>query len=271
MSEVESEIAEMLKVIDEVPVTVIEEEPKGGEEKEEEKEELLEVEPPKEEPKVEEPKDEKEEPIVEEKKEAPVVDEKDKVIEDLRAKIAELSTPKKPEEVKPPVEPPKVEDQDFVKDLDMDELTRDPAEFNKVLNKVYQKASNDVQTRFAAELPGIISHHIAVVQNMEATRRSFYEANKDLEPFGNVVAVVFEELAKANAEKPYGDVIKLVAPEVRKRLKLPEPSVQKGEVKPGPKPPNLPKKDGKAGNLTVVKSNNPIQSEIEEMNKSLGG
>jgi hypothetical protein len=270
MSEVESEIAEMLKVIDDVPITVIEEVPDDGKEKEE-KEEVLEVEPPKEEPKVEEPKDEEEILVVEEKKEDPVVDEKDKVIEELRAKISELSTPVKPTEVKPPVESPKIEDQDFVKDFDMDEVTRDPLEFNKVLNKVYQKASNDVQTRFAAELPGIISHHIAVVQNMEATRRSFYEANKDLEPFGNVVAVVFEELAKANAEKPYGDVIKLVAPEVRKRLKLPEPSVQKGEVKSGPKPPNLPRKDGKAGNLTVAKPNNSTQSEIEEMNKSLGG
>lgn len=275
-NDVQSEIADMLKVIDEVPITVTEEVTDDGEKEEKEEGVLTEADTKeaevKEEVKDEESKDEEEKPVVEEKKETSPVDDKDKTIEELRAQIAALSASKKPEEKKPEaVEPPKIEEQDFVKDFDMDDLTRDPSSLNKILNNVYQKAAADVQSRFNAELPKIISNHVSMMQTMEEAKRTFYSQNEDLKSFGNVVGVVYNELATANSDKSLGEVLKMVAPEVRKRLKLPEPSVQKGEVRKESKPPNLPRKDGKAGNLSVVQPKNNVQSEIEEMNKSLGG
>lgn len=194
-------------------------------------------------------------------------DEKDKTINELRSRVVELETVKV--EQPKPAEQPKVESPDFVGDLDLDEVTRDPSKLNEVLNKVYAKAIEDAQR----VLPDQIKTHIAVIESVKEATKQFYEENSDLKQFQKVVQTVFEELAAKDPSRTVSDVIKLVAPEVRKRLELPEPK-PKSEVKEE-KPklkavPSLPGKSGRAGRVDVEEpKTNTLQDELEEMNKSL--
>jgi hypothetical protein len=134
--EVALELAEMDKILESLGEPPQEEAPKE--------------EPPKEEPKGEEPKEDSQEtpPPTEEEapseetpaEEPPPVDPRDEKISALEAKLADLAAKlDKPTEPPQQVEP-EVTDQDFVGDTDIEELVQDPKEFNKFMNKVYQKA-----------------------------------------------------------------------------------------------------------------------------------
>jgi hypothetical protein len=251
------------------------EEPKDEEQKEEiveeKKEESDGLQGEKEEGKeevVEEPaKDE------EEKEEEPKVDDKDVIIADLQAKLAEAikpkEEPKKEEEVKE--EPLQFTDQDFVGEIDLDEVTRDPKEFNKLLNKIYQQAVTDAKKTIGEgvlkSIPDIVMKNVKVAEDLRKMHDEFYSTNKDLEPFKKVVAVVFEEVASQNQGKSYTDLLKLTAPEVRKRLNLQKVV----DIKKKVDPPKLPAKGGKSGSMSTGKpQTGDIQSEIEAMENSLG-
>lgn len=264
--DVKEEIDEMIKVLD-APVI---EEPPADPPKEEIKEEV------KEEPKAEvkeevKPEVEPEpviepEPVKEEPKPEP--DERDKTIADLQAKIAEYETKKAEPKPEPKKEEPKFEDQDFLGEVDLDELTRTPSELNKVLNKIYQKAVLDTRAGIMQTLPEVVKENITVMNELQETSKVFYAENEDLKPFKKVVAVVFGELMEKNPDKTYGDLIKDVGPEVRNRLGLSKPTTKKEE--PKPTPPRLPKTGTRAGQVSDKPTVEPLQVELEAMNKVIG-
>lgn len=235
-----------------------------------------EEEPPKEEPKSEaEAKSEEKSDGVqgEEKKEekeevkAPEPDPRDAELERLRAENAALKA--KPAETKEPEKKePEVKEQDFVGDLDIDEVTRDPKEFNKVLNKIYDRATNDTRKSIMDSLPDLVKQQAQLINSMQEATREFYETNRDLDQHKKTVATVFDELAKANPDKTFGDVIKLIGPEVRKRLKLPEPKPKVEKKEEDVKQPRLPKKGAQAGRIQESQEE-PLLDEIEAMNKAL--
>lgn len=260
--EVKEEIDEMIRALDspviedpvvEPPKEDIEEEPKA-EPKEEVKSEAEPEPVTKPEPKEEEPKSEP--------------DERDKTIADLQAKIAEYESKKIEPKSEPKKEEPKFENQDFLGEVDLDELTRTPSELNKVLNKIYQKAVSDTRSGIMQTLPDVVKENITIMNELRETSEKFYADNEDLKPFKKVVAVVFEEIASKNPNKNYGDLIKDVGPEVRNRLSLPKPTLKKEE--PKPTPPKLPKTGTRAGQASDKPTINPLQAELEEMNKILG-
>lgn len=172
------------------------------------------------------------------------------------------------------LEPDEVTAQDFLGDLDPDDLIRDPKDFNHFMNKIYQQAVKDSQKSLASKLnsmlPEMIRANVNAISAMQEASVKFYKDNADLEPFKKVVSVVFEELAASNPAKTYGELLKDVSTEARKRLDL--------HLKPVPKqpaderkPPKLPKKSGSVGRAADVPKSNPLLNEIEEMNKVLGG
>jgi hypothetical protein len=197
------------------------------------------------------------------------IDEKDKIIADLQAKLAASLVAKEPvkEPVKP--EPVKLEDQDFLEGLDLDDLTRDPKEFNKLLNKVYMKASNDVLTGVRSEIPEQIKSTITILNSLKEASEKFYKENEDLQGFKKVVAVVFEELASESPDKTYNELISNVGPEVRKRLGITKKETPKTVLKPVP--PKLPAKGSSSGRVSDETKLEPLQAELEEMNKALTG
>src|SRR4030042_753518 len=258
------------------------EDPKEAKEAQGEAKEIVEETPlePKDEKVVPEAKtEEKKEEFKVEVKEEVKPDERDKTIDDLRRelaalkaeKVVEKAPEKHPEEHK--VEELKIEDQDFIGDLDLDEVTRDSKELNKLLNSTYRKARTDAEKAIITKLPELISSHVELVTTLRKASEDFYTANEDLKSFPKVVKVVFDELVQQNPNCTYGDVMKDVATETRKRLGLSEPKakeVKKEEdKKEETKPPKLPSKDGGAGKPAKESKLDDVQSQIEEMNKAL--
>ncbi len=282
--------SDLIKDLDAMSQVLAGTEPRKVEEKPPEPEtEKKELPPPAEEKPAEPKPEEKPEEKQEEKKEEPetpptpvketpppATDERDKKITELIAELAVLKaaqqTPPKPDEKSP--EPPKIEDQDFIGELDLDDVTREPKEFNKLLNNVYQKGRAESEKAIIEQLPNMISQHVSTVLALQEAGRTFYESNKDLQPFKNVVRVVFDELAKENKNETFEGIMSKVAPEVRKRLNLPtqkaaDPVLPEKKEDPGEKPPKLPGKSGSAGKAREQQKPDALQSEIGDMNDSL--
>ena len=268
--EVNKEIEEMLNALgDPTPASAEVEE----EEEKENKEETPEGNEEEGEKKEEEVKEEEKE-AEEEKEES---EDKDTVIANLRAQLEERSkTPqpevKESEKEEKKEEPLKLDEQDFIGDLDLDDLTRDKGMFNKLLNAVYSKGVNDSK-KIATEgvlttIPDIVKHNLTLMTSLAEARDKFYSENEDLAPFKAVVAVVFEEIASKNSDKKLDDIMSLVAPEVRTRLQLKKAAV-KEEKKEAPRLHGS--KGGlQRGNQREKPDTSGIAGEIAEMNKALG-
>jgi len=197
-------------------------------------------------------------------------EDKDETIRKLREKLAEgdkETVPKtKAPSTKPPTTDAPLQDVDFVGDLDLEDVSENKEEMNKLLNKIYQEA---VKTKGVDKTPDIIAAIPAVVTavtTLQKATETFYKENPDLEPFKKVVGVTFEELVEKNPNKTYDELIKDVAPLARKKLELPDPKKKKGKEAP----PRLPRRKGQSGRQDNVNEPTSTQSQIEEMNKSLG-
>ena len=188
-------------------------------------------------------------------------------IKTLRDKLAEKVVVKEPEPAAEP-EPLKFDDQDFIGELDIEEMIREPGEFNKFLNKFYQQTVTDVRKILGEgilkSIPDIVSNTTALQTQLKEASDKFYEDNADLKSFKKVVAAVFEEIHSDNPAYTYKEVIKEVGPEVRKRLDLHKKAASKVEKE---KNPRLPRKKGGSGNPSDSPDTNPLQDELTEMNK----
>lgn len=197
----------------------------------------------------------------------PQLDERDKLIEELRAKLAEKEKPVEP--AKAPTTEAPISEKDFVGQTDLDDLTRDPKELNKAFNKIYQQAVRDTRSELLRTLPDVVKSNIAIMTTLREATERFYDENKDLKPFKKVVAAVFEELAPTKPNSTYGDIVKDVAIESRKRLGLPEPKPQDSQ-QPKKSTPTLPQKGGRAGRMTEKQHVDPLRSELDDMIKVIG-
>jgi len=192
--------------------------------------------------------------------------------ESLRAKLAEVPKPKAEPEPDPVVET-ELTEQDFIGDLDLDEVTRDPTEFNKLLNKVYLQAANDTRKTLGEgvlrTIPDIVKANIVTISNLKKAKDDFYDENKDLKPFKKVVGAVFEELQSDNPDKTYTEILGDVAIEVRTRLELKKEAVKATPAKNNT-PPKLHGNKGKAGSSSTKPKTDALLNELDEMSQTLG-
>jgi len=199
-------------------------------------------------------------------------DEKDKTINELRIKLAdtEEKLKKGAPKTKPPTTDSPVESQDFLKDVDIEDVTGDKVELNKLLNTVYQKALLDARKGVKAPVDLVnLPETIATINTLHKASEEFYNGNKDLEPFKKVVSLVFNDLVEKNKDKPITDILKDVASETRKRLNLP-PQKQQAKTNTNQRPPNLPRKKGSARGSGNEQEPDKRKSQISEMNQTLG-
>ena len=235
-------------------------------------------EPPIEEPPVEPPVVEPpaEPPVVEPPEELPAIDDLEtirKENENLRKRIEEMSAPKstEPSAEPEPAPEPKLDEIDFIGDADMDEITRDPKEFNKLLNKVFAQGINTSRTVLGEgvlrSIPDIVKTNVATVISLRESSEQFYKENKDLEPFKKVVSNVFEEIAAKNPDKKFSEILDDVGKEARKRLELYKEAI-KPDLKPDPKSPVLPKIKGQHRGPSIKPDISPMQAEIDAMNEA---
>lgn len=198
--------------------------------------------------------------------------------DELRQKLAEMESSKdKPPKTKPPTTDPPVSDEDFVKDLDLDDLTSDKSALNKVLNEIYRKAvvtaRQDLKRSSETLAKAVPAETADLIKKQEALAdisKKFYESNPDLKSFNKVVGVVFEDIATKNLDKTYPQILEMVGEETRKRLNLPKPKAQP-DSKPNDndKPPPLPRKKGAKVSQQPKPEPGSVFSQIEEMNKVL--
>jgi len=193
-------------------------------------------------------------------------DDKDNIIAELRAKLAEKEKPSEPPPP-PPEEPPTLVEQDFLGELDLDEVLNDKTQFNKLLNQVYSKgildAKKTVGEGILRSIPDIVKTNITVLSELKDMSEKFYKENPDLTPFKKVVAAVFEEVASKNPDKKYTELLSAVGTEARKRLELHKQAVAK-------QGPRLPTKKGSPPVKPSKPNASPLQDELAQMNKSLG-
>lgn len=286
MVEVNKEIEEMLNGLgDPTPKNVEEkeEEEEEVEEKSEEKEEKEEKSLDKEEEKEEkeeekeDKEEEKEEKRDEGEKEEEEEEDKDKTIEDLRRQLNEKTSTKEEKKEEKKEEPLKLDEQDFIGDLDLEDLTTNKEKLNKLLNAVYIKGVGDSK-KISTEgvltaIPDIVKHNVTLISTLREAREDFYKKNKDLAPYQNMIASIFEEFASKNPDKKYGEILDLVAPEARKRLALHKKAVEtdknnKEEERRKPRLPNA--KGGQRSAQGNKPDTSSLSKEIGEMNKSLG-
>lgn len=192
-------------------------------------------------------------------------DERDQTIAELRNKLAEKDIKTNAPTTTAPLV---FETHDFLKDIDIEEITSKPEDFNKLLNAIYQKAVTDTQKRVDVNISQTVPNMINMASSLKKATESFYDNNGDLKPFKKVVAHVFDEIVNNNPNKPYADVMEEVAPEVRKRLELPA-YVKKTVNKR--KPPRLPNKRGKSGKAEAKPKANTLENDINSMNEVLRG
>jgi hypothetical protein len=208
--------------------------------------------------------------------EAPAEDSRDKELRELREELEKLKegpkSTKAPGTKAPSTEPP-IGEEDFIGEIDLDDLTRDPKQFNQILNTIYKKAREAARGEIKGgiesvirSIPDITKNTIAVQAQLAKARDDFYKENKDLLPWSKSVAAVMEEMIAENPDKRYDELLPSVATEVRKRLNLQKQADKKNDKD---NPPPLPK--GKRGQRSTP---NPDLSELDksmdEMDKALG-
>ncbi|MHA1289115.1 MAG: hypothetical protein ACTSPB_17135 [Candidatus Thorarchaeota archaeon] len=191
----------------------------------------------------------------------------------LRKQLKDATSPKTdpPSTSAPTTEVP-ISDQDFIGDIDLDELTRDPDKLNKLLNNVFKKGVETARdfVKSGSEgvlkaIPDIVKHNLTVITTLKKASDKFYEENEDLKPFKKVVAAVFEEIAAENPDKSYEENFKGLADEVRKRLDLQKKATPAAKKKAAPR---LPRR-GKQGNRQHQPKTDSLVSEIDAMNSEL--
>ena len=190
---------------------------------------------------------------------------------ELKAKQFEKPTEPEPE---PTAEPDiDFEDQDFLGDIDPDDLIRDPKEFNAFMNKIYQKAVTDTRKVLGEgvlrSIPDIVKTNLTAMVSLQKASDEFYENNEDLKPFKKAVASVFEEISSADPSKSYVEVLEQVGEETRKRLGLQENVTKGGDD--DLKIPKLKKPGKKTGRIESKPKVDPLLDELEAMNKVILG
>jgi hypothetical protein len=211
--------------------------------------------------------------------EPPEEDPRDAEMRKLREEIDELkkSRSTSPPPTKAPTTEKPLDEEDFLGDVDLDELTRDPAAFNKVLNKVYKKGVEIGKEKTKINIDSLIDSIPKQTQDqmkaeLEEVNKKFYDDNEDLRPWGKTVSAVFKELSDESPGSHYSKIIPLVADETRKRLGLKKPVVKKKGN--GDNPPPLPKRGSQGRDRNTNNKSNQGKSdfdmESDEMDKALG-
>ena len=199
-----------------------------------------------------------------------VLDRTKRENDELRKKIDDLSGPKTkaPKTSAPSTDIP-LSEVDFLVDIDLDEITRDPKEFNKLLNRVFSQGVNTskkvLSETVLRSLPKDISDTVEMAITLKELSEKFYEDNEDLRPFKKVVKAVVDDVASEHPKWNHEKMLEESGTEARKRLELyREVNKQKPDKK---KSPNLPRKKGQQRQTQQITNVDPLLAEIDAMNE----
>ena len=211
--------------------------------------------------------------------EAPGEDELEKIkkeneaLRDKLSKVEERKAPltKVPGTKAPTTEAPYKEIDFLGKEIDLDELTRDPDMLNKILNKVYKMGSDTsraFQETTLKNIPDIVKSNVVAQATLKKKVDEFYTDNKDLKPFRKVVAAVYEEVASENPDWELNKIFEETERETRKRLELHRKArATSAPSTDAPKGPRFPKT--KSSRSRQKPNTSPLLEDIDKMNEAL--
>jgi hypothetical protein len=187
----------------------------------------------------------------------------------LNEALKKEPTTKSPGTKAPSTEAP-FEEVDFLgKEVDLDELTRDPDVLNKLLNKVHKmgsETSRKFQETASRNFPDVIRSVIDIQDTLKKKVDKFYTDNKDLQPFNRVVSTVYGELASENPDWDVSKVFSETEKETRKRLELQKKTgATSAPTTSAPKGPRFPKTKTSRGRQKPETS--PLLEDIDKMNE----
>lgn len=111
----------------------------------------------------------------------------------------------------------------FESEEDLDEMLTDVNKANEFFGNVLAKGQEQV----LRALPQLVTKMIEKRAVLQEEALSFYKENEDLRPYGKFVGLVTTELAAEDPTKSIDNLLKDVAVEVRKRLKMKKKAVRK--------------------------------------------
>lgn len=214
-------------------------------------------------------KDKKSEEEGEPKKEVSQIDK-------LLTEIDRLSGPKISEKVpKEEKETPKEEKADelisdkdsiydFVKDLDMDDVSADPKVFNEILHKVVARVQQLTTEQVLRSIPEVVMSQVRQQTYFKKMADDFYKDNKDLVNVKQVVRACAQQLQKTNPEWEIEKVFSEAATKTRETLGMSAHVIEKEEELPSEDDAAFAKqKGGSKSNLKQKRSS--LQTEIDEL------
>jgi len=204
--------------------------------------------------------------------EAPAEDESERLKrenEELRKKLEDKygASTDAPSTQAPTTQAPP-EDYVFVKNEDeLENLLRNPEDFNKLLNSVYRRGAEDIIRQSSEStlrgIPSVVRHNVDLALKMKAINDKFYSDNEDLKPFKKIVASHFEAAVSEHPDWKVDDLLGETEKRTRSTLEL----HKKATEPPKKNPPKLPPGSKGSKQQTTKPKTSSLQAEIDEMNR----
>jgi len=120
---------------------------------------------------------------------------------------------------------------DFVKDLDMDDVSSDPKLFNKILHTVIAKVRQTTAEQVLRSIPQVVMSQVNQQTYFKRIADRFYEDNPDLVNVRQVVKACTQQIQQTNPEWEVEKVLKEAALKVRDTLGMTALKVGAGDSK----------------------------------------
>ena len=153
---------------------------------------------------------------------------------------------------------------DFIKDIDMDDVSSDPEVFNKILHAVVAKVQQQTTEQVLRSIPEVVMSQVRQQTYFKKMADDFYDDNKDLINVKQVVRACAQQLQKNNPEWEVEKIFSEAATKTRETLGMSAHVIDKEEEPPSADDAAFAKqKGGSKSNLKQKKSS--LQSEIDEL------
>ena len=160
--------------------------------------------------------------------------------------------------------------EDFVGDLDMDDVASKPEILNEILNKVLQKGietgkklSEGQSTTVASSVSQTVASQVDSAINIKGIIDKFYDANTDLVNIKQVVQACASQIVRDSPDKTFKEVLNLAADAARKTLGIPK-SQTKVKTKIA-KVEDAAFAEQKGGQRKKTKKVSKLQQELDEL------
>lgn len=186
-------------------------------------------------------------------------------IDELRARIAEMSMPAQPvvsseeDVITDPLELFK-DDVAYITEENLQEISDNPILLNAAMNNVRRQTAENL----LAIVPQLINNALKVQTVKTELHNTFYGANPELAPYKVYVSSVAKDVQAKNPDKTQDEILDIVARSVKASLKIAPQKVAGKDKKQGAKPA-LRNKTGGARTSKASVDDNSMAAQIAEL------